>query len=360
MRAVEPAAKAVRALLRATRAMAHVGGAPSGGLVGVLIVALVGVLGGACDRPPDGVESVRRSAMEMVDADHNDLRFALVPPVRLPVQKGDRSRTRIWVELPRGGLIDSANTFDSNGELVGPLELVFPTGTILERVEEVAHAGSWRVADVRGSTLTVEGQRFHLLRPDDTSSEPMLWGYTWPALSVDLDRWVHGAIADGLADGRGLGAMAPPRRLEIAEGVRERGNCMRCHQASRSEDLDPKSIVHRGTDASGFHVPRSIFSGDSALERYRAHDPNAPNEFLRADCDGVPARVVDRGGARRWTCDDGRVPVAYFDVATAYRAGDTHAREVCAGRRKLAQHMTDRALKAVARSLAECDLEGVD
>lgn len=318
-------------------------------LVGIIFIA-ASVLNTACSGLPDGVAREFRTAASVVSPPQGAVRFALIPPIHLPALPERRSRTRVWVELPKGDRIDVA----SDPSRDGVLSLVFPTGTVIDRVEEVARNRQWHIADIRGTTLTEAGQRFHLLRPDDGNGEPTLWGYSWPSERGELDTWVHSAIADGLAEGRGLADASEDRRLSVAAGVRERGDCIRCHLPNRPADFDPMSIVHRGTDRAGFHVPHSIFGGEAPLERYRPHDPNAPSDYLTVRCASGVAKATERDGARRWACDDGRIPVAHFDVAAGLAAGNLHAKAVCEGRRLIASYMTERARRAVAKALDEC------
>ena len=311
------------------------------GLVTIVAVALV-----ACGDLPDGVERVTIDPATYWGALGA---FELVPPVRLPTQAGGRSRTSVRVVVPEGAVID----VDGDGRLR------FPIGTIADRVEEVHTADGWVVADVRGSTLTAEGERFHLLRPEHPGAHAPLVGYAWPRAEPALDAWVHDRVASAIEhDGQGLVASAADdRRAVMAQGVRDRGDCARCHAPGREPDARASALVHRGTDASGFHVPQSVLDDAALAETYRADDGN-DGPFVTAQCVDGAAERVSAKGRRRWVCADGRVPLVRFDVGRALAAGDAHAAAVCASRRWLWGRLSDEGRRRYAAAMAACHKGG--
>lgn len=304
--------------------------------------------GGPPDGLPDGVTGLVTTCAAIVDL---GTRIELVPPIQLPTGRSPATRIRVLLSLPAGGTIDVIDPSAAEPEMV------FPDGTVFDRVDEAREGSRWRITDVRGTTLGPHGQRFHLLRPDAPAHGTTLWGYSWPAERSDLDSFAHSAIAEAIEAGRGL---ADPRRgPPVAAGLRERSDCMRCHQPWRP-DTTAAALVHRGTDRAGLHVPRTIFSETAPLERYRPHDPNEPSEALTVTCSSGQASEEfvagrrDVAGARRWACSDGESPFAHFDVRAALHLGDAHAEAVCATRRALYARMTPRAQATFAAGFEAC------
>lgn len=226
----------------------------------------------------------------------------------------------------------------------------FPPGTTADRVEEVRGPDGWRVADVRGETLTADGGRFHLLRPEGAA----LTGYAWSRDEPAHDRWVHETLAEAIVMGdMASDGMASDTREGVASGLRARGDCARCHGANRPADLGPRALVHRETDPQGWYVPASVLADGAPLERYRPDDPNE-GPFVIVRCQSGEAERVSIRGGRRWRCPAGDIPWARFDVAAALAAGDPHAEAVCASRRWLAEHMSERARLHFAAAWAAC------
>jgi len=301
-----------------------------------------------CGGLPDEVSALATTCDAIVDL---GVRIELVPPIQLPTGRDPATRIRVLLTLPPGATIDVVLPAAAEPEMI------FPAGSVLDRVDEVRQGSRWRISDVRGTTLGAQGQRFHLLRPDAPADGTTLWGYSWPAERLDLDRFAHSAIAAAIEAGRGLAD--PSRGPRVATGLRERNDCMRCHEPGRP-DTTAAALVHRGTDRAGLHVPRTIFGETAPLERYRAHDPNEPSEALTVTCSSGPAseEIVAGGrdprGARRWACSDGQSPFAHLDVRAALRLGDAHAEAVCASRRALYARMTARAQAAFSAGFEAC------
>ncbi|MCB9736036.1 MAG: putative DNA-binding domain-containing protein [Deltaproteobacteria bacterium] len=335
-----------RAARRARRAGGRGGRAMRPLLAPLALLALAGALLACGDDLPDGVE-----ALSIAPVTHWEALGAveMVPPVRLPTRAGGASRTRVLVAIAGDGLIDVE-------ERDGRALLVFPAGATADRVEEARVDGGWAIADVRGTDVTADGERFHLLRPVAMRPGAELRGFAWPRAEAALDGWVHDRVAAGLARGDGVAAALPQaRRDAMATGLRERADCARCHDHARPPTTAAGAAVHRGTDGSGFYVPASVLADEVPLERYRPDDPNVPAPWLAVRCDdGSPARYAHEKTGRRWRCAGGEVPTARVDLAAALAAGDPHAAEVCASRRWLGDHMTPRARAAFAAALAPC------
>ncbi|MCU0675477.1 MAG: hypothetical protein MUE69_22115 [Myxococcota bacterium] len=331
----------------ATRALARwlVRGLAAGALIAALVVVV--------SRSPDATDPIPTGAARL-DSDHWRARaFApMDPPIRLPRGRALRDRTQVFVRIEGDGRID-----------VEAGELVFPPGTVADRVEYRREANRWKVADVRGTRFTSSGERFHAYRPRSLDADA-LFGAEWPR---DDDAGRRGAIAlfaDAMTKGAGF------RRAEPGHGAADRTrsvdrfsrllDCASCHGHRRPEAAAGEDAhLRRGTDASGMHVFRYVLADRAPLETYRPRDPNADDPFVTYECAGEPvdrATLVGPAGTTAIRCPNGDVPTLRYALADALDADEAHARRVCESRRALAGWMTERAREAYADALATCDV----
>ena len=321
-------------------------------LVGVVaLIALIGLIARADSRPTTApvvpIDALRLSS------DHWHARgfVEMEPPIRLPQGRARRDRTRIFVTIEGAGRID-----------VREGELVFPPGTIADRVEYRRDANGWSVADVRGTRFTSAGERFHAYRPERADGQ-RLFGAAWDREDLDGRHDAIALFTDAMTHGAGFRREEPGHASEGRErSVRRFArllDCASCHGHERAEAAPnaEAELPRRGTDASGMHAFRYVLSDRAPMETYRAIDPNAADPFVHYECGGVSvdrAMLVGAAGTTSVRCASGDVPTLRYAVAEAIAAGDPRAGRVCASRLALAAWMTERARLAYADVLAPC------
>jgi hypothetical protein len=281
----------------------------------------------------------------------------MTPPVRPPTSTDGELRIVVYVRLPEGATV-------TLGKGEGATALVYPPGTAADRVEYFARGdrdgppGDGHVADVRGTEILKDGQRFHVLRPARASSGKDLLGLAWMRGDEASEAMATRAVGDLVERGFALGPAGGRARAEAAEHLRGLNGCAGCHALSRPprRDLGPVGAIHRGTDGSGFFQVSTVLTDRQPIETYRPRNANAGDRFIRFVCgvDESDARIADDGlgGVR---CDGGEVPVGVLDVHAALQAGDLHAERLCASRRYLVAHLDAAARRAFQREAAECD-----
>lgn len=317
---------------------------------GALIATLVVV----ANRWSDATDPIPSRAARL-DSDHWRTRgfVPMEPPIRLPRGRALRDRTQVFVRIEGDGRID-----------VEAGELVFPPGTVADRVEyrrEADRSDRWKVADVRGTRFTTAGERFRAYRPEGLDTDA-LFGAEWRR---DDDAGRQRAIAlfkDAMTKGAGFRRAEPGHdaaaRTRSVDRFSSLLDCASCHGHRRHEaTADEDAHLRRGTDASGMHVFRYVLADRAPLETYRPQDPNADDPFVTYECAGEPtdrAALVGPAGTTAVRCPNGDVPTLHYALADALNAGEAHARRVCESRRALAAWMTERAREAHADALATC------
>jgi len=262
----------------------------------------------------------------------------------------------VWLHVPDGGRIGVARAD-------GRATLVYPAGTIADRVEMREPAGvdgehAFRVIDVRGTRIAEDGEYFHCLQPS-AAEEPPLVGFEWRRGDDDAERRATDGIAE-LVRARLTGADDEARR-SAAERFRRLNRCASCHDHDRPERTRvSEGGPRRATDRAGFYVVLGVLGDAAPLETHRPRDLNAGDPYVTVSC-GASAARLDAGASgaatgAAYTCPDGRVPVARFDVARALAAGQRHAVEVCRSRRYLYEHMDGAARDAFAPAFEACAL----
>ncbi len=255
------------------------------------------------------------------------------PPIALPGRKSGRSKTEIWLKLPRGPALE----VERAGE--GQFLLKFPRGTHLARVESELHeGGKWWVADVRATRLDEAGEWFQVYRPSSLDADAPLWGTEWlrgdTVAQEAADNWVS-ELAGSLQS-------TESRQTRASRKARANNDCGGCHQYSRP---DAKRIlefgpVHRGTDVSGFFVPSTVLRDSAPLEDYAPREMNLDRPFVSITCPQGELAVRGEPPFRQATCSAGAPPHAVFEISSALKANDSTARAVCESRRYLLEHMT--------------------
>jgi hypothetical protein len=251
----------------------------------------------------------------------------LVPPLLLPTSNDENDDIRVWIKLPEGGRIS-----------VDKGRLVYPAGTVVERVEQVAG----RVVDVRGTRFAADGERFHVLRAVGARLEGFEWSRGDADAQMRATELLQGLLRRSSVDERGIARLA---RLNV---------CASCHNHDRAEaKRQTDARPHRGTDGAGLYVPRSVLEDRAPLDQHRQRERNI-GRFVTVSCGDGPAQLVEEGGVRFYRCANGAVPVGRFDIAAARAAGDSHAAAVCESRRWLRANLDDAGRAAFASAFAAC------
>jgi hypothetical protein len=298
----------------------------------------------------------------------------MVPSIHLPTTHDRDDLIHVWLKVPAGGRID-AEYLPGQGRWC----LILPPGTRSDRTEyyrvrgprtgEATHylgsslmdPADWTVADVRGTHVHGDGgQELHVLRPTGPAPHESLRGWAWPrgngaAQEEATRRLIEHARTTQRPLGRGRmseAGLAALRRLN---------DCAGCHVPRRDrvtlKGEDGRSI-ERATDNLGFFVPTAVLSDDCVVANHRPEDLNAEDPFVEVRCGERPAELVEEGGAERYTCPDGQVPIGYRDVRAGLAAGHPYTKRVCESRRWLFERMTERARRAYAEPLAACGIGG--
>lgn len=284
----------------------------------------------------------------------------MVSPIKRPSTLNAQSRIQEFLKLPSDGLIDVTFVDEPKRPL-----LLHPKGTRADRVESrfvYTHTGmQWTIADVRGGEIQAEGQGFHVLRPRRSGPGSALFGYGWQKGDHAANERAHDAIISAMKEfGAGFVYQPSPRQLpRRIDGFKGFSSCAQCHQLARPPRLradEPSPF--RGSDASGFFAVQTVLENVGPLELYRPHDVNHLSPYISIECSNAETaeRQTSENGSVRFTCPDGIIPYARFDLAGALAAGDVHAEQVCRSRRYLYAHFTQRAQAAFSERFKECGI----
>lgn len=307
--------------------------------------------------PPEGATII--SGQQTWWADQGFV--SLTPPVHLPGGTGGRSTTRIWLKIPKDGVIKTVEGPH------GQLTLDYPKGTISDRVEywRPKAQAPYRVADVRGTEIGADGaQTFRVFRPVGPGAEADLFGYTWLRGDQAVKGQVHEAIYGAMRQGVGFPWKTRPKRRKKAIKVyRARSDCAGCHTSHRPEiTTGPSPInVNRGTDAVGFFTPKTLLVDHAPLEGYRPDDPNAADPCVSVTCpSGAEVQRITTDKGTKFQCPEREVPLGRFDLQCALTSDDKgvrqHADAMCDGRAFLYNHLDARGRQAFAKAFTACGI----
>jgi hypothetical protein len=276
--------------------------------------------------------------------------FELTPPIRVPSRDGLEKIT-VWLRIPEGRTLEIRRRED------GAPELFYPPGTIADRVDLRDGQDDDSVEDVRGTRFEVDGEYFHVLRPQDDSD---LSGYEWPRDSARSARVATDRMLDLLAHSSSLAdTLDPEAGLRL---FRRQNECAECHVPNKPERHArlggrEDALPNRKTDASGLYTVEAVLSDSAPLETHRAQDMNEDQPYVSIVCsDGNRAKLAvgPQAVRRQYVCDDRSVPYATFALREALAHGDPHAIAVCASRAYLESHMTAYGRAAYEAPLDEC------
>jgi len=314
------------------------------GWVATVVLALAGCSTPA--PPPEGV-----TLLSIPDAREYWAKqgfVELVPPVHLPSSSAAKDQVEIWARVPEGGEISGP------AEVVfgqTPPALLFPPGSVLDRVEYADMNGKRFVVDVRGTRIDDEGKQwFHVYRRGAEG----LFGFEW----ARSDEGAHGrataALVAKLAKEAPAKRMAEAQRAKFLGSVEGKNACAACHVLSRDSNLrqGEHGIVNRGTDASGFFTPWTLLAPEIPLERYGGHDASESDRHTTIRCPpGVKPTAAEDGRKR---CASSEVPMATYDLRQALADEEARALRVCTGRRYLMGHMSSTLRGALAAVASDC------
>jgi hypothetical protein len=268
----------------------------------------------------------------------------LVPAVQAPSTERGDDMTRVYVRFPAHGKVQLADARDR-------LSLQVPTGTVIDRVEWRELAGTSRVIDVRGTEFREGGlEVFRAYRALGAASPDTLFGVRFARHDPGAAQRAQGAMTAAMA--RGLGVV-PEGALRAATVARYRRMlaCGSCHEPLAVERTNgPDEGPRRPTDASGLYSLLATLTDDAVLETYRPRNRNAGRAFAEVVCPPGSA-PEESGGFPRCGRGVARIRV---DVRAGHKAGDPHARDLCASRRALAPHLSEAVQLAYADELAAC------
>lgn len=307
--------------------------------------------------PPLAAEGVREVRIDQPDGFWQRNYSALVPSIRLPTSHAGDDLIRVWMRLPEGRKVDVRYLPEQ-----ARYTLVFPPGTRSDRVEYLATKDAEgnpvrTVMDVRGTTIEADGsQRFHILRPLGAEIHAPLAGWSWPRGDQTAQRTVDASLKRLVQQVRRPGDK-PPMEAGEAQTMVEFNQCGSCHQPNqeRARFTSDRSL-ERATDAMGFFVPHAVVQDHCVVANHRPRDLNSEDPFVEVSCDSGPATLRSTNGYERYVCPGRGVPMGSRDVRAALEAGQDYTERVCASRRYLYEHMTDRARTAYADAFQICDI----
>ena len=250
----------------------------------------------------------------------------MTSPIEAPMSLDGRQRVDVWLRVPSGVRLDARRERDR-------WVLVYPSGACAERVE-------WRdgrAVDVRGTVFDEAGEVFHTLRRGEQDG---LAGFAWRR----GDRAARDEAIRTLA--RRVASRDPNADVHF---YCRTGDCAGCHVHDKPAHAEA-SLPPLPTDDGGLYRVMTVLEDAAPLVESRDRDPNLESRFVTVSCaSGAPAIA---GATAR--CPGGEAPTGRFDMRAALRAGDPHARAVCASRAFLRDRMTPRARDAFADAFEEC------
>lgn len=270
---------------------------------------------------------------------------SLVPTAHIPSSLAERDQVQIWLSLPPTGEIDGQ-------QQGGKLRLKFPPGTRADRVEYAGLGEHRRIVDIRGSTVTEDGQRYHVYRPSAAQPAAALFGASWPAGQSKAHGVATDYLVERIAAAPPVAEMEAQRRTAELDSFRGKNNCLPCHDANRPDNtrLREHGLVNRGTDVSGFFTPSTVFDDEVPLESYGRFDRSLDDPLLDIVCGDEVVEALEG----RACPDPQEVPRARWNWERAWVADPARAEARCEQARWLAARMNARTQAAVAGVLENC------
>ncbi len=270
---------------------------------------------------------------------------ALAPPAHIPSSDPEIDQVTVWLKLGDGAI--TVRTHE------GRSVLVFPDGTRADRVEQTGRGESRFIADIRGTTLTTNGPRFHVYRPSAPQPDATLFGARWPSGDADAHAAATDYLAERISVSEPVASWKPARRQAEVESFRQKNACLPCHDPARPENTraGEYGLVNRGTDGSGFFTPYTLFADDIPLEQYGAHDHSMTDPLVDVVC-GETVIAAAEGWDR--TCPQGAAPRARWRWDRAWAQAPTRAKQRCTQAKWLFERMDPEARKQVTHFFDNC------
>jgi len=272
---------------------------------------------------------------------------ALSPPAHVPSSDAAGDQVTIWLALGEGPITTTT--------LEGRSVLAWPEGTRADRVEMAGRGDARFIADIRGTTLTEDGPRFHVYRPSARQPRAPLFGARWPGDSAEAHAEATGYLAERIGKSDPVASWKPAARKAEVQGFRQKNACLPCHDPGRPDNERPgqHGIVNRGTDGSGFFTPATLFEDDVPLEQYGSFDHTVEDPLVDIRCG---EEILSSTQRKKWNrrCDNGRAPRALWRWDRAWSQAPTRAKQRCAQAKWLFEHMDDGAREQVAHFFDNC------
>ena len=298
-------------------------------------------------------EAVRVQRLDVADPSRfwlGEGYVALTPAIRVSVFPG--TETVIYLRIPEGARLQTRYLADQ-----GRHTFQLPAGSASDRVSfSLRGDGPPTIDDVRGTRWGADGvEYFHVLRPTAFAAGAPLAGYEWPRGDAKSQDLATGKLVDLIRSTSESTPQLHASRRDIAR-FRDLNRCQGCHQADKppaADDRDP--LPPWPTDASGLYVPLAVLDDSALLSASDFFDdPNAGDRFVTASCASGAAELRENGYSRWFNCPDGSMPTGRYDIRAALRSGENHAKQVCATRLYLFDHLDHVGRKAFDKAMTSC------
>ncbi len=271
----------------------------------------------------------------------------LAPPAHIPSSDPEVDQVTVWLRLGPGKI----TTTQAEGRTL----LVFPEGTRADRVESAQRDDARFIADIRGTTLTRDGPRFHVFRPQAPKPTAPLFGAQWLAGSPKAHEAATDYVSERIGASSPWASRSATDRQAVVSSFRQKNDCLPCHDPARPENTTAREhgLVNRGTDGSGFFTPYTLFEDEVPLEQYGAHDHTLSDPLVDVLCG---EEIIASPQASGWdrTCADGQAPRARWRWDRAWKTAPTRAKQRCDQAKWLYEHMDEEAQKHVGPFFDNC------
>ncbi len=276
----------------------------------------------------------------------------MVLPILLPTKRLVilNERIKIWLYIPPGKKI-SAKWIESQKRYT----LVYPSGTIADRVEQVnSFTLPWgthvrAIGDVRGTRIDDKGGEFFHVYGPSLKEEEWILGFEWPRVNQEVDK---------LAREKLIHLYFPNFEKEGASSRAAAGfrtACTNCHKHDNPPRLMKSELFE--SDSAGFFNPIGVLQDSLAIRDQRPWDWNADNSYISVWCGNIQVKAEVNGESRKYpACKNGEAPIGKLDLKLALQKGDAHAKALCESRRFLFNNMDSFARDSFKNAFEKCGI----